>query len=415
MKKFLLTIMTFVSVITSVNAQYSDLSSLADAVYVQPANVAAGTQQTLSIRMKNSIEVQTIQFDLYLPDGFSVVLNEDDELITASKERINKFDYFQSSQQTDGAVRLLAQATSNNIVVGDGEIATIAVSVDASTVLGEYPVSVKNVLLVEKDNSSISVEEVITSVTVVDKENIRTVLDENSVTVPASDTNVNVLVKRTLNANEWSTICLPFNMTALQVKEIFGDDVQLGDFAGTDSEFDDDDNVTGISVKFEKTDAILANHPYIIKVSAPIAEFSIDHVDIQADEDEAYVEFDNGRTGSRRVVYSGFYGTYHAETVLDENVLYLEGNQFHYSSGQTTMKAYRAYFDFLDKISDTEGAVGSRIVISFNDDPTTRIDASLHEKGQSMQFGVYDLQGRKVNNSKAKGLYIENGKKKVKK
>ena len=79
------------------------------------------------------------------------------------------------------------------------------------------------------------------------------------------------------------------------------------------------------------------------------------------------------------------------------------------------MKAYRAYFDFLDKISDTEGAVGSRIVISFNDDPTTRIDASLHEKGQTMQFGVYDLQGRKVNNSKAKGLYIENGKKKVKK
>ena len=41
-----------------------------------------------------------------------------------------------------------------------------------------------------------------------------------------------VRVKRTINANEWSTICLPFAITAEQVKGVFGDDVQLGDFTG---------------------------------------------------------------------------------------------------------------------------------------------------------------------------------------
>ena len=35
-------------------------------------------------------------------------------------------------------------------------------------------------------------------------------------------------------------------------------------------------------------------------LSAPVSEFTLDGVDIVADEDEAYVEFDNGKTGSRR-------------------------------------------------------------------------------------------------------------------
>ncbi|MBQ8467600.1 MAG: hypothetical protein IJ546_07915 [Prevotella sp.] len=394
----------------------------ANEIVVPNIVIPKGGTATLNVQLNNEQVLSPVfEFYLRLPDGIAVV--------DGSEKLGDRFSGTQvsvSCQQKENRYWVMAMippVSSADVPIpgNEGTIVTIEIQSDETIQQGavtqgfiEEPGFIT--WYKDKNGEPVSIASPIEfQITIGEPADTRIVLDELSTSAPHSANGVDVRVKRTLNANEWSTICLPFNMTALQVKEIFGDDVQLGDFAGSDSEFDDDDNVTGISVKFEKTDAILANHPYIIKVSAPIAEFSIDHVDIQADEDEAYVEFDNGRTGSRRVVYSGFYGTYHAETVLDENVLYLEGNQFHYSSGQTTMKAYRAYFDFLDKISDTEGAVGSRIVISFNDDPTTRIDASLHEKGQTMQFGVYDLQGRKVNNSKAKGLYIENGKKKVKK
>lgn len=76
-----------------------------------------------------------------------------------------------------------------------------------------------------------------------------------------AETNANVRVRRTIKAGEWNTICLPFAMTAEQVKGAFGNDVQIGDF--NDYEFDGD----VISVKFRNATAIEANHPYIIKVA----------------------------------------------------------------------------------------------------------------------------------------------------
>ena len=406
MKKNLLFLVTFISTIMTAKAQ-TDLSELTDAVYVQPTEVPAGSQQILSIRMKNSIEVQTIQFDLYLPEGFTIVANEDEELMTASKERINKFNYFESSMQADGALRLLAQATTTNVPFGDGEIAKVIVTTENTMVLGSYSVFVKNILLVSKDNDSKEVEEVSTMITVTEPEDTRTVLDENSTTVPASAANVNVRVKRTINANEWSTICLPFAMTEAQVKEAFGDDVLLGDFVGAESEFDEADNVTGIAVSFDEASAIEANHPYVIKVSQPVEEFTVDGVNIVADEDEAYIEFDNGKSGSRRVVYSGFYGTYHAGTVLDEFTLFLNDNKFWYSTGQTKMKAFRAYFAFLDVLTDVENAA-SVIEFKMNLDGATGLRTIDHSSLTNDHY--YNLAGQRVGRN-YKGIVVTKGKK----
>ena len=248
------------------------------------------------------------------------------------------------------------------------------------------------------------------TITIAAPADMRTVLDETSTTAPAAATGVDVRVKRTINANEWSTICLPFAMNETQMKAAFGNDVQLADFTGTEPEFDVDD-VVGIKVNFSNATSIEANHPYIIKVSTPVSEFTLDGIDIVPEEDEAYIEFDNGKTGSRRVVYSGFYGTYHAGTVLDEFTLFLNDNKFWYSAGSTKMKAFRAYFDFLDVLTSVENAA-SRVIMSFGDE-TTGIGATLNDTGQMINDRfVYDLQGRKVAQPQ-KGLYIKNGRKEV--
>jgi len=244
-------------------------------------------------------------------------------------------------------------------------------------------------------------------ITIGEPADTRTVLDENSTTVPAAATDVDVRVKRTIKANEWSTICLPFAMTEAQVKEAFGNDVLLGDFAGAESEFDEADNVTGIAVSFDEASAIEANHPYVIKASQPVEEFTVDGVNIVADEDEAYIEFDNGKSGSRRVVYSGFYGTYHAQTVLDEFTLFLYDNKFWYSTGQTKMKAFRAYFAFLDVLTDVENAAGV-IEFKMNLDDATGIRTIDHSSLTNDHY--YNLAGQRVGRN-YKGIVVTKGKK----
>ena len=250
-------------------------------------------------------------------------------------------------------------------------------------------------------------------ITISEPADTRTVLDENSTTAPESQTNVDVRVKRTIRANEWSTICLPFAMTETQVKTAFGEDVQLADFDGTDDpEYDESDNVVGITANFIDVQAIEANHPYIIKVSQPVTEFTVDGVDIVTDEDEAYIEFDNGLTGRKRVVYSGFYGTYHAQTTLEEFTLFLNSNKFWYSAGLTKMKAFRAYFYFLDILTEVEnGSANVKMLVNVDDD-ATGIETINHSSLNIDHY--YNLAGQRVGKS-YKGIVIENGNKKIKK
>ncbi len=413
-KTILLSLLAVITAFTTGRAEESNLSELSDAVYVQPLSAPAGSQQTLSIRMKNSFAVQTINFDLKLPSELTIV-RVNNKLISPSTERIVEFDTFKTSTQPDGSTRLLALAayenedgTITNIPVGDGEIATVRVNIDSEAIPGDYPIIVKNIQLVSRENEAKNIEEVTTMLTITEAGDGRILLDENSTTAPESATNVDVRVKRTINAGEWSTICLPFAMTEAQVQEAFGDDVQLADFKGTEPEYDDDDNCVAVTVNFDAASAIEANHPYIIKVSQPVEVFTVDGVDIVADEDEAYIEFDNGKTGSRKVVYSGFYGTYHAGTVLDEFTLFLNDNKFWYSTGQTKMKAFRAYFDFYDDVlTEVENAAGV-IEFKFGFDDATGIDNLNTNLNHSE--ATFNLAGQRVGKN-YKGIVVTKGKK----
>ena len=226
-------------------------------------------------------------------------------------------------------------------------------------------------------------------------------LNENSTTpIEASGELVSVRVKRTIKANEWSTICLPFAMTENQVKTAFGNGVELADF----NDYDYDAAEDRIKVKFETVSAIEANHPYIIKVLSPVSEFTADGVDINPQE--AIVDFDTSR---RKNQPRQFVGTYVANTILDWGTLFLSGNKFWYSVGETKMKAFRAYFNFYDLLVDFENNYESRISMSFDD--VTGIDTMPTLSGDANR--IYDLQGRQVTKPAKGGLYIQNGKKVV--
>lgn len=246
-------------------------------------------------------------------------------------------------------------------------LVTVEFTVGASVAIGEYDVTLKGTMFEYNLSDKDYADDVTFKVKVVNVHNV--VLDENATVAPAAATGVNVTVKRTINANEWSTICLPFAMTEAQVKTAFGDDVQLADFAGYETETNTDEEITGIKVKFNSgITAIEANHPYAIKVSSAVTEFSAEGVDINPEEEPTVAAIK--RTKKQ---WSEMTGTYVADTPIGENCLFLSGNKFWYSKGSTKMKAFRAYFDFYDVLTEVEGAGARGIEFDFNNATGIRI------------------------------------------
>ena len=145
-----------------------------------------------------------------------------------------------------------------------------------------------------------------------------------------------------------------------------------------------------------------------------INEFTADNV-TRAPVEEPCVEYDNGQTGKKRVVWGTFTGTYVADYVIpysgEDVSLFLSGNQLYYASAKTKhMKAYRACFWFSD-ILTTTGDASAPITMSFND--VTGINASMNNQGVKNE-GWYTIGGVKLSAEPTqKGLYIHNGNKEV--
>jgi len=375
---------------------------------VSDVNVPQGGQATIEIGCDFDTEFTAFELQLSLPEGLSLLCDEDGKPVI---ERAFDGSHVISGNllPSNGNYKFTCYSTNENslllpttgallrlTVIADGSL-TLGTNLNASIIATEFT------RLADSKGENLDDVEFVIHIT-----EYRTVLDENALTIPESEENANVRVRRTIKAGEWSTICLPFAMTEAQVKTAFGNDVQIADFVDTQSTYDDDDRVVGISISFNDVAAVEANHPYIIKVSQPVTEFTVDDVDIDPAEDDALVEVDNGLTGRRRVVFGGMYGTYHAQTVLENQSLFLNDNKFWYSTGLTKMKAFRAYFVMLDVLTDVEEA-SARISINFDNEENTT--TGINDKRQEMLNGdTYNLQGMRVKPAR-KGLYVRNGKK----
>lgn len=278
----------------------------------------------------------------------------------------------------------------------DGELGTVTFNVDPSIATGDYEVAITNFTFMDGTNY-IPANNVTFTVTVTD----RLTLDETATVAPATATGVNVKVKRTIDANEWSTICLPFAMDATQVKAAFGDDVKLGDFTSWSSEEDGEGDIVAINVGFTDVTAIEANHPYIIKTSSAIVSFDVDGVDIDP-EDEPSVQ-----VGKKKAEKGFMTGTYVANTTVPENNVFLYDGKFWYSKGNTKTKAFRAYFEFYDVLASVESS--APVFISFGGE-TTGIENIQRTAGDDR---YYNLNGQHVENLKKGQIYIKNNKKVV--
>lgn len=371
------------------------MSAQADnTVVVNPVTVPQGGTGSFDIELNNETEFTAFFMALTLPSGISYV----------SFSQGSRFDgHSVDDGAKDGKKTFAAlSGSSKPIKENSGMLIRVFVSADAGLAVG----SVLNAKLDElafttPGGVEYNLTDVNFNITIGEA---RTLLDETSATAPTAENGVDVRVRRTINANEWSTICLPFAMSEAQAKAAFGSDVQLADFTGWETtEYDASDNALSIDVTFSSVTAIEANHPYVIKVSSAVTEFTVDGVDI-APEDDPAVSVGKKSKGT----LGSFTGSY-VPTLIDEECLFLNSNKFWYSTGKTNMKGYRGYFYFQDVLAAYSAS--APVKMKFTLDGTTGIEDVQSFNGSNIQDGeIYDLAGRRVEKAE-KGIYIINNKK----
>ncbi|MDO4202420.1 MAG: hypothetical protein Q4D25_09945 [Bacteroidales bacterium] len=377
-------------------------------VVVGDVTIPQGGSGVVNIELNNNDdEFTAYQFRLILPEGLNFVADKKGNPSFVAGDR---YDDHSISSSTLGVFACISttlapiSGTSGSLLSVDVTAsADVAVGTKLNVTLGEIECTTSGT-----SPKAVKFEDVTFTVTIGDPADTHVVLDETSTTAPvASGGAVDIMVKRTIKANEWSTLVLPFNMTEAQVKEALGSDVQLAEFEDYEAEYDADDNVTGLTVNFVATnlsDGFYANYPYLVKTSKDITEFFVTAT-IDPDEEDAVAEFTNGKTGPKKEVYGKLIGTYHAGDAIPADGLFLSGNKFWYSAGATKIKAFRAYFMLNEVLS---GVAEAKVRFMVDEDA-----AAIEGITPDMENGVwYTLDGRQLNGKPTeKGVYIVDGKK----
>lgn len=252
------------------------------------------------------------------------------------------------------------------------------------------------------------------------------VLDEdNTLAVTKSYTGAKMLLHRTFtksadnNKKGWNSIILPVDMTAAQVKEAFGEGVQMAEF----------DRLENNWIKFSTVNVaadgvvLHKNTPYIIyPTKEPLGNYSytIDGVTKILDG-HVYVangiNYDDQTSNLTHTVNGGgmtYTGSYsNPTTVSADSYMFSKGDLIHTIKSHD-VKAYRCWLK-------EDMHTGKMLMFSINGngiDGTTGIHV-IEENKQNTNTGIYNLGGVRMNTNNVdklpKGVYVVNNKVVVKK
>lgn len=251
------------------------------------------------------------------------------------------------------------------------------------------------------------------------------VLDEDkTLDVKKSYTGAKMLLHRTFtksadNKKGWNSIILPVDMTAAQVKEAFGEGVQMAEFDRLDN------NWIKFSTVNVAADGVVLhkNTPYIIyPTKEPLGNYSytIDGVTKILDG-HVYVangiNYDDQTSNLTHTVNGGgmtYTGSYSNPTAVSKNSYMFSKGDLVHTNKDHTVKAYRCWLK-------DDMHTGKMLMFSINGngiDGTTGIHV-IEENKQNTNTGIYNLGGVRMNTNNVdklpKGVYVVNNKVVVKK
>lgn len=252
------------------------------------------------------------------------------------------------------------------------------------------------------------------------------VLDEDkTLDVKKSYTGAKMLLHRTFTKSAtndkkgWNSIILPVDMTAVQVKEAFGEGVQMAEF----------DRLENNWIKFSTVNVaadgvvLHKNTPYIIyPTKEPLGNYSytIDGVTKILDG-HVYVangiNYDDQTSNLTHTVNGGgmtYTGSYSNPTAVSKNSYMFSKGDLVHTNKEHTVKAYRCWLK-------EDASSGRMLMFSLDGnglDGTTGIHV-IEENKQNTNTGIYNLGGVRMNANNVdklpKGVYVVNNKVVVKK
>lgn len=202
--------------------------------------------------------------------------------------------------------------------------------------------------------------------------------------------NTYVKLNRTLVADKWNTLCVPFAISEEEIKANFGEGTLVEKF----------DAVNGNTVNFADATSIEAGVPYLIKPTDAGTTYTFYGKEVSADAPKT--------KGNADVTFKGIYsptditnnGTVNAAGVT-------EGGKVLFVNPGSKTKAFRCFFT----ISHNASITPAMLKISIKG-VETAINSIVMDNSNATDNAVYNLQGQRVNgNSLTKGIYIKNGKK----
>lgn len=214
--------------------------------------------------------------------------------------------------------------------------------------------------------------------------------NENEANTIEAWENSDITLNRTLVADKWNTLCVPFAISEEEIKANFGEGTLVEKL----------DAVNGNTVNFADATSIEAGVPYLIKPTVAGTTYTFNGKDVIADAPKT--------EGNADVTFQGIYsptditngGTVKAAGVTEDGkVLFVNADS------QT--KAFRCFFT----LNDNATISPAMLKISIKG-VETAINSIVMGNNNAADNAIYNLQGQRVNgNSLTKGIYIKNGKK----
>lgn len=366
-----------------------------------------GGDATMAIELSNDATVAGVQFDMTLPEGVTFAGYELTERSTGMTMSSDNGRYMLFSMPDQGVKHI--------IEAGSGAIMNFKLNIAETVEQGDYPITFTESTISGDNNENVPTT--IASATLTVKKMATVTLDEESTTVPTATTEpVIAKVKRSIKAGQWSTICLPFAMTAEQLTEAFGEGVALAEFTGYKVEDNNYSEPSGITLQFTKlaeTAGTVANNPYLIKVTKDITYtdgFTVKNVTLDP-RNNARVSIT--KEDDDLNPYTIHFFAYLIKSKLPKNSFFISDGKFYkVTTSDKYIKGFRAGF----RLTNINPAFAKPMGIDIDGETTGIFEIKANER--TVTDGVYTINGQYVgknvdSNTLPKGVYIINGQKKI--
>ena len=198
----------------------------------------------------------------------------------------------------------------------------------------------------------------------------------------------------------WHTLCLPFNLTAQDIKEVMGG-AEVAEFYAVTMEADG-----ALTLGFRPVTHTLAGHPYLVRMAREVEQCVFENKLIASAQP---VPVTLTTADGSEYIFRGIYAPTRLQGT-DYRFLRSDGASFAVPNGEGKVDATRAYFVFSSPI---ESALCVFLPATSGIEGPDALGSTSLSQGARSNI-AYDLMGRRLPATKQqKGIVVVNGKKRL--